>query len=68
MLNELGVEYELRPIESRTGETQTAEFLKLNPRGKIPCLQDGDFTLSESVGTFAVVYFAVPLVTIALCW
>ena len=49
MLNELGVPYELRPIQSRNGDTQTEEFLKLNPRGKIPCLQDGDLVLAESV-------------------
>jgi glutathione S-transferase len=48
MLHELGLEYEPRPIGSRTGETQTAEFSKLNPRQKIPVLQDGDITVAES--------------------
>lgn len=48
MLHELGLEYETRPIGSRTGETQTAEFSKLNPRQKIPLLQDGEITLAES--------------------
>lgn len=48
MLHELGLEYEMRPIGSRTGETQTAEFSKLNPRQKIPLLQDGEITLAES--------------------
>lgn len=48
MLHELGLAYERRPIQPRTGETQTAEFTKLNPRQKIPVLQDGDFTLAES--------------------
>ena len=48
MLHELGLEYETRPIGSRTGETQTAEFSKLNPRQKIPLLQDGQITLAES--------------------
>lgn len=48
MLHELGLEYETRPIGSRTGETQTAEFSKLNPRQKIPLLQDGRITLAES--------------------
>ena len=47
-LHELGLEYERRPIGSRTGETQTPEFTKLNPRQKIPVLQDGDLVLSES--------------------
>ena len=47
-LHELGLEYEKRPIGARTGETQTPEFMKLNLREKIPVLQDGDLTLTES--------------------
>ena len=48
ILHELGLSYERRPFGPRSGETQTAEFTKLNPRQKIPVLQDGDFTLAES--------------------
>ena len=47
-LHELGLAYEFRPIQSRTGETLTAEYSGHNPKQKIPCLQDGDFTLTES--------------------
>jgi len=48
VLHELGLEYEKHPIGSRTGETQTPEFKRLNPREKIPVLQDGDLALAES--------------------
>ena len=48
MLHELDLAYESRPIGSRTGETQTPEYIRLNPSQKIPVLQDGDFVLSES--------------------
>ena len=48
MLHELGLDYESRPIGSRTGETQTPEFTQLNPRGKIPVLRDGEMLLTES--------------------
>lgn len=48
MLHELDLAYESRPIGSRTGETQTPEYTRLNPSQKIPVLQDGDFVLSES--------------------
>jgi glutathione S-transferase len=48
MLRELDLSYESRPISSRSGETQTPEYTKLNPSEKIPTLQDGDFVLSES--------------------
>ena len=48
MLRELDLPYETRPIGPRSGETRTPEFVRLNPRGKIPVLQDGDLTLAES--------------------
>ncbi len=48
MLLELGLEYECHPIQSRTGETHTDEFKRLNPRHKIPVLRHGSFVLTES--------------------
>ena len=48
MLLELGLDYESRPIQSRTGETLAKEFRLLNPEHKIPVLQHGSFVLSES--------------------
>jgi len=48
MLAEYGLDYELRPIQSRTGETYTEEYLALNPRHKIPTLVHGAFVLVES--------------------
>jgi glutathione S-transferase len=47
-LHELGLKYERRPIQPRTGETQTAEFTALNARQKIPLLQDNGFVITES--------------------
>ena len=47
-LHELGLDYECRPILPRTGETKSPEFTALNPRQKIPLLQDGDFKIAES--------------------
>lgn len=46
--HELGLEYELRPISARSGETQTPEFTTLTARQKIPLLQDKDLVLTES--------------------
>ena len=46
---ELNLEYKLNPIGPRTGETQTAEYLKLNPKQKIPLMRHDDFLLSESL-------------------
>ena len=35
------------------GETKTAEYTKLNPRQKVPLLQDGDFCIGESAAIVA---------------
>ncbi len=47
-LHELGLEYDAKLVASRSGETQSDEFGRLNPKRKIPVLRDGDFTLTES--------------------
>jgi glutathione S-transferase len=47
-LHELSIPYETRPILARSGETQTPQYSLINPRQKIPLLQDGDFTIAES--------------------
>ena len=47
-LLELGLDYSCHSIRSRTGETLTDEFIKLNPRHKIPVLRHGSFLLTES--------------------
>ena len=62
MLTEFGLDYDLRPITSRSGETMTREFLALNPKHKIPVLCHGSFVLSESAAIIAYVgeEFAAP--------
>ena len=52
-MHELGLVYETKPIGPRTGETKTAEYTRLNPRQKIPLLQDGDFCIGESAAIVA---------------
>jgi len=47
-LHELSLPYQTEAIAARSGGTQTATFAALNPRQKIPVLQDGDFTIAES--------------------
>ena len=46
---ELGLSYSLKPIGPRSGETQTESYTQLNPKQKIPFLEDGSLRLSESV-------------------
>ncbi|HAO39223.1 MAG TPA: glutathione S-transferase, partial [Afipia sp.] len=52
-LHELGLPYTSRPILPRSGETKTMEYTALNPRQKIPLLQDGDLTIGESAAIVA---------------
>ena len=47
-LFELGLEYRSERIRSRSGETETPAYRRLNPRGKIPVFEDGGLVLSES--------------------
>jgi len=56
MLLELGLEYVCHPIRPRTGETLTDDFLRLNPRHKLPVLQHKTFVLTESAAI--VLYLA----------
>ena len=52
-MHELALTYKIKPIGPRTGETKTAEYTRLNPRQKIPLLQDGDFRIGESAAIVA---------------
>lgn len=51
-LEEMGLAYEMKPVNVRAGEQKAAAFLVLNPNGKVPVLveRDGDasFVLTES--------------------
>ncbi|KAM1955087.1 hypothetical protein ACFX16_024685 [Malus domestica] len=42
------IEFETSPIDLFKGEHKSPEFLKLQPFGQIPVIQDGDYTLYES--------------------
>jgi glutathione S-transferase len=47
MLDECGAEYETVPIDLAKREHKSAEFLKINPAGKLPALVDGDSKIFE---------------------
>jgi len=48
MLEELGLDYEIVPVDIQKGAQMTPEFLAMNPNHKIPVLVDGDLTIFES--------------------
>jgi len=48
LLEEIGAPFELAFVDRDHGAHRSAEFLKLNPNGKIPVLVDGDLVLYET--------------------
>ena len=49
MAEETGVPYENVKTDFARGGARTPEFLRINPNGHVPALEDGDLTLFESL-------------------
>src|SRR5579863_2772786 len=47
-LEEMGLPYELVPVDTRKGEQHAPAFLAINPNGKVPAIVDGDATVFDS--------------------
>jgi glutathione S-transferase len=45
--------YESKLLEFSKGDHKNPAYLKLNPRGKVPTLKDGDFVVYESIAIMA---------------
>ncbi|MGJ3647843.1 glutathione S-transferase family protein [Sphingomonas sp. GlSt437] len=55
-LEEMGLDYELLPINIRQGAQKAPDHVARNPNAKVPVLVDGDLTLTESAAI--LVYLA----------
>ncbi len=44
-----GIEFETAPINLLKGEQRSPAYLKVNPLGGVPALQDGDFIVAQSL-------------------
>jgi len=48
LLQELGIDFQLRLVDRNRNEHKSPAFLKLNPNGLLPALCDGDLVLHET--------------------
>ena len=48
LLAQLGIACEIVEVDILKGESRTPEFLKINPNGRTPVLDDNGFVLAES--------------------
>ena len=49
MAAELGVEVDMVDLDLNTGQHKASEYLKINPNGQVPALDDDGFVLFESL-------------------
>ena len=47
-LEEMGLDYEVVPVDTFKGEQHGASFRAINPNGKVPAIEDGDATVFDS--------------------
>lgn len=50
-----GVPYQSRLLSFSAGDTQKPDFLAISPRGKVPAIRDGGYTLAESIAILAYI-------------
>lgn len=64
-LAESGIDFETRAIDLVAGDQRTADYLAMNPKGRVPLLIDGDFTLTEVP---AIMRYAATKATATRLW
>jgi glutathione S-transferase len=52
LLEELGADYELHVLDTKTGEQRRPEYLAINPMGKVPALLHDGALVTEQVAIF----------------
>lgn len=60
LLEELGCEYDIKLLEWNTGDVKSAEYLKINPMGKIPAIVHRNITVTETPAICAYLADAFP--------
>lgn len=52
LLEELGADYRLHVLNMKAGEQRGADYLKINPMGKVPAILHGDALVTEQAAVF----------------
>lgn len=60
MLEELGEPYDLHVMSLKKGEHRSADYLKINPMGKVPALKHGDTVITEGAAICTYLADAFP--------
>jgi glutathione S-transferase len=53
MLEEVGQPYDIHLLSMKRGENRQAEYLAINPMGKVPAIKHGDVVISEAAAICA---------------
>lgn len=65
MMEETGQPYERVLVDVSAGDQKKADFLAVNPMGKVPALQDGEATMAEAAAICAYVADRFPQADLA---
>jgi glutathione S-transferase len=60
MLEEVGEPYDVQLMSLKKGENRAADYLKVNPMGKVPALRHGEVVITESAAICAYLADAFP--------
>ena len=60
MLEEVGEPFDIHLLSFKKGETRTADYLKINPMGKVPALEHGDVVITEAAAICTYLADAFP--------
>ncbi|ALS61278.1 MULTISPECIES: glutathione S-transferase family protein [Pandoraea] len=55
LLDELQADYDLHLLRFATGEQRSADFLDINPMGKVPAIRHGDAVVTEQAAVYMYV-------------
>jgi glutathione S-transferase len=65
LLKELNAQYELHVLNAKINEQRGAEYLAINPMGKVPAIKHGDELITEQVAIFLYVADLYPEANLA---